>query len=93
MKQTACIFFFLISSITVTFSQTREYREKFTQGNYLVLEQNYLLALDYYLEAYKIDSSNCNINYKVGMCYLKTPTQKNLALPLFVINDTFEPAE
>jgi len=80
-KQIVLIFFFLISSITFTFSQTKDYREKFTQGNYLVLEQNYLLALDYYLEAYKIDSSNSNINYKVGMCYLKTPTQKNLALP------------
>ncbi|HET6227816.1 MAG TPA: hypothetical protein VFF27_16145, partial [Bacteroidia bacterium] len=81
MRQIALIFFFVIASVTVTFSQTKEYREKFTQGNFLVLEQNYLLALDYYLEAYRIDSSNANINYKVGLCYLKTPTQKNLALP------------
>lgn len=81
MKQTALIFFFLIANIASSFSQTKEYREKFTQGNLLVLEQNYLLALDYYLEAYKIDSSSANINYKVGMCYLKTPTQKNSALP------------
>jgi outer membrane protein OmpA-like peptidoglycan-associated protein len=81
MRQIALILFFVIASVTITFSQTKEYREKFTQGNYLVLEQNYLLALDYYLEAYKIDSSSSNINYKVGLCYLKTPTQKNLALP------------
>lgn len=81
MKQIALIFFFLIANVTLCFSQTKEYHEKFTQGNYLVLEQNYLLALDYYLEAYKIDSLNSNINYKVGMCYLKTPTQKDRALP------------
>jgi outer membrane protein OmpA-like peptidoglycan-associated protein len=81
MKQIAAaiLFFFTISS--TAFSQSREYREKFTQGNYLVLEQNYQLALDYYLEAYKIDSSNSNINYKIGLCYLQTATQKNLALP------------
>jgi outer membrane protein OmpA-like peptidoglycan-associated protein len=81
MKQIAAtiLFFFTISS--TAFSQSREYREKFTQGNYLILEQNYQLALDYYLEAYKIDSSNSNINYKIGLCYLQTATQKNLALP------------
>jgi outer membrane protein OmpA-like peptidoglycan-associated protein/tetratricopeptide (TPR) repeat protein len=81
MKQIAAtiLFFFTISS--TAFSQSRAYREKFTQGNYLVLEQNYQLALDYYLEAYKIDSSNANINYKIGLCYLQTATQKNLALP------------
>jgi outer membrane protein OmpA-like peptidoglycan-associated protein len=81
MKQIAAtiLFFFTISS--TAFSQSREYREKFTQGNYLILEQNYQLALDYFLEAYKIDSSNSNINYKIGLCYLQTATQKNLALP------------
>jgi outer membrane protein OmpA-like peptidoglycan-associated protein len=81
MKQIAAtiLFFFTISA--TAFSQSREYREKFTQGNYLILEQNYQLALDYYLEAYKIDSTNSNINYKIGLCYLQTPTQKNLALP------------
>jgi outer membrane protein OmpA-like peptidoglycan-associated protein len=81
MKQIAAtiLFFFTISH--TAFSQSKEYREKFTQGNYLILEQNYQLALDYYLEAYKIDSSNSNINYKIGLCYLQTATQKNLALP------------
>jgi outer membrane protein OmpA-like peptidoglycan-associated protein len=81
MKQIAATILFFLTICTSAFSQSREYREKFTQGNYLVLEQNYQLALDYYLEAYKIDSSNSNINYKIGMCYLQTATQKNAALP------------
>jgi outer membrane protein OmpA-like peptidoglycan-associated protein len=80
MKHFAFTFLFLIGITTCAFSQGREYREKFTQGNYLILEQNYQLALDYFLEAYKIDSSNANINYKIGLCYLQTPTKKNLAL-------------
>ncbi|HSH65890.1 MAG TPA: hypothetical protein VLB84_08850, partial [Bacteroidia bacterium] len=80
MKHFAFTFLFLIGITTCAFSQGKEYREKFTQGNYLILEQNYQLALDYFLEAYKIDSSNANINYKIGLCYLQTPTKKNLAL-------------
>ncbi len=81
MKQIAATILFFFTIANTVFSQNKEYREKFTQGNYLVLEQNYQLALDYYLEAYKIDSTNANINYKIGLCYLQTATQKNLALP------------
>lgn len=80
MKQLAFTLLLAIS-ITSSFAQGRSYREKFTQGNYLILEQNYELALDYFLEAYKIDSSNANINYKIGLCYLQTATQKKQALP------------
>lgn len=57
------------------------YREKVTEGNFLVLEQNYHHALQNYKEAYAIDSSNANINYKMGFCYLKLPNEKNKALP------------
>lgn len=80
MKQIAFTFLFFIGIATSSFSQGRVYREKFTQGNLLILEQNYQLALDYFLEAYKIDSTNANINYKIGLCYLQTPTEKNQAL-------------
>lgn len=57
-----------------------DYRELFTQGNLLILEENYPLALKYFLDAYKIDSANANINYKVGYCYLQSATEKNKAL-------------
>lgn len=81
MKQLAFTSLLVIGLITGSFAQGRAYREKFTQGNYLILEQNYQLALDYFLEAYKIDSTNANINYKVGLCYLQTATDKKMALP------------
>ncbi len=56
------------------------YKEKFTEGNYLILEENYPQALKVFLEAYKIDSTNSNINYKIGYCYLKTESSKQLSL-------------
>ncbi len=58
----------------------KTYREKFTQGNYLMLEKNYELALKYFKEAYQIDSSSANINYKLGLCYLQSASQKNKAV-------------
>lgn len=58
-----------------------DYRENFIQGNLLILEQNYPLALKYFLDAYKIDSTNANINYKIGFCYLQSANEKNKALP------------
>ncbi len=56
------------------------YNTKFTEGNYLILEENYPQALKVFLEAYKIDSTNSNINYKIGYCYLKTESSKALSL-------------
>ncbi|HET6228420.1 MAG TPA: hypothetical protein VFF27_19215 [Bacteroidia bacterium] len=58
-----------------------EYNQKFTEGNLLILEENYVQALKNFLWAYNIDSVNANINYKIGYCYLKTETEKTKALP------------
>ncbi len=52
------------------------YREKFTEGNYLIIEENFTQALKNFLEAYAIDSTNANINYKLGYCYMKSSTEK-----------------
>jgi outer membrane protein OmpA-like peptidoglycan-associated protein len=81
MKRNILICIFIFSS-TFTFSQvpTGDYREDFTQGNLLILEQNYSLALKYFKDAYSIDSSNANINYKLGFCYLQSASEKGLAL-------------
>jgi len=78
MKRITLLFLLLFSFLN-TYSQKAEYRQKFTEGNYLVLEGNYSLALKNFLEAYRIDSTNANINYKIGYCYLKNATERNKA--------------
>ncbi len=80
-KKYITVLFTLISICSFAQESKSDYREKFTQGNYLLLEQNYTLALNYFLSAYKIDSTNANINYKLGICYLKSAAEKNKALP------------
>jgi len=83
MKAKIYLLGLLICIFNTAFSQGNksDYRENFTQGNLLILEQNYPLALKYFLDAYKIDSTNANINYKLGFCYLQSANEKNKALP------------
>lgn len=52
------------------------YKEYFQEGSYLLLEDNYLMAKDNFEAAYQIDSSNANINYLLGICYLKSLNEK-----------------
>jgi outer membrane protein OmpA-like peptidoglycan-associated protein len=74
-----CIVLFCFSIQFASAQDASVYRDKFTEGNYLILEENYVQALKTFLEAYAIDSSNANINYKVGFCYMKSANEKNKA--------------
>jgi len=74
-------FFALAQLLVVAQNDKSSYRESFIQGDLLIMEENYEMALKSFLDAYKMDSTNANINYKVGLCYLKSATEKNKALP------------
>ncbi|HWY39115.1 MAG TPA: hypothetical protein VNY73_11185, partial [Bacteroidia bacterium] len=62
-------------------AQKKDYIKNFTEGNYLFLEKNYLMAEQSFELAYRADSLNANINYKMGICYLNIPAKKKLAVP------------
>jgi hypothetical protein len=55
------------------------FRKNYVEGNLNIGDNEYDIALQYFLFAYKYDSTNANINFKVGYCYLKNATQKHLA--------------
>ncbi|MBL0329957.1 MAG: PD40 domain-containing protein [Bacteroidetes bacterium] len=81
MQKIVILFFSIfIFNVSLNGQGKADYRQKFTEGNYLILEGNYALALQNFIEAYKIDSSNSNINFKVGLCYLRSETEKSKAL-------------
>lgn len=72
----------IISSSFALFSQTDEkksYKDYFTEGSYLILEENYPLALQNLKKAYEIDSTNANINFLIGECYLHSALEKSKA--------------
>lgn len=56
------------------------FKEKYKEANLLYLEKNYDNALKNFLELYRKDTTNANINYKVGLCYLNSANEKNKAL-------------
>ncbi|MBC7865573.1 MAG: PD40 domain-containing protein [Bacteroidia bacterium] len=76
------ILLFLFTA-SFTFAQRNKYKDFFTKGNDFLLEENYSLALQEFMNAYKIDSTNANINFKIGYCYTFHPSQKHLAEDYF----------
>lgn len=73
-------FLLLIFSLVLLSAQaqlpTGSYKDYFKEGSFLMLEENYDLALRNFLRAYEMDSSSANINYNVGACYLKSANDK-----------------
>jgi outer membrane protein OmpA-like peptidoglycan-associated protein len=81
MRNFLLLFFILFSTLYFEAQNSKNtYREKFIEGNHLMVEKNYPLALVNFKEAYLIDSSSANINYKLGVCYLQSGSQKYKAV-------------
>ncbi|MBK9284494.1 MAG: PD40 domain-containing protein [Sphingobacteriaceae bacterium] len=75
--------FLILFTLTIfshnLFSQVKAggtYKEYFMEGSYLMLEENYIQAKDNFQAAYEIDSTSANIHYLIGVCYLRSATQK-----------------
>lgn len=73
-----CFLAILITSISV-FSQPMtkgEFKQYFTQGSLMMLDNFYDTAVRTFLHIHKADPSNANVNYKIGICYLHLPSDK-----------------
>lgn len=81
LRRFTVILISLLLPLSLQSQNKSDYNSKFTEGNLLILEENYVQALKNFLWAYAIDSTNANINYKIGYCYLKTITERTKALP------------
>ncbi|MBL7922401.1 MAG: PD40 domain-containing protein [Bacteroidia bacterium] len=72
----------LLSSTLFIQSQVKSgasYKDYFLEGSYLLLEDNFILAQENFEAAYAIDSTNANVNYMLGVCYLHSALQKSKA--------------
>ena len=58
-----------------------QFRQMFTQGNLMILDNFYDTASKTFLALNQTDPSNANVNYKLGYCYLHLPGQKLKAIP------------
>lgn len=68
----------LIFLLGPAFSQTPAptYKDYFMEGSFLILENNFQKARENFIKAYDLDSSNANIQYILGFCYLQTDLHK-----------------
>lgn len=71
MKKYLLYFLFtLIAYNTVSQEYNKkDFKNKFQDAEYFFLFEDYKSALPLFLELYKMDSTNSNINYKIGVCY------------------------
>ena len=83
MKKLVIAFLFSIAIGHFAFAQIiadkGSYRKNFNEGCLNMGDNEFDVALKYFLFAYKYDSTNANINFKVGFCYLNSATFKHLA--------------
>jgi len=77
MKKYLLLFFtVLYYTVNSQIAPSGTYKDYFREGNFLLLEENYEMALKNFLRAYELDSSSANINYNVGLCYMKSAIHK-----------------
>jgi len=82
MKLRLIILLLLYSLKTIAQESDEDLRLYFSDAEYFLTEEEYIDALYDYLELYnKGFADNANINYRIGICYLNIPGQKDKAIP------------
>lgn len=79
---TVLVLFFHQTSFSQPLSKS-EFRQYFTQGNLMMLDNFHDTAVRTFLRLYQADPSNANVNYKIGVCYLNLPAEKLKAITYF----------
>jgi len=79
-KYLIVLFCFALSQFKGQTKPEGTYKEYVLEGNYLSLEDNYVMALQNYLHAYAIDSSSALLSYNIGLCYLNSHSNKEKAV-------------
>jgi len=67
-------------SLSASGQKKREIKEKFFEAESYVLYEEYNEALPGYLDLLKMYPENDNYRYRIGLCYLNTPGQKDKAI-------------
>jgi len=72
---------FILASTISGFSQNNSEKETFEDAEYFFASEDYTEALSAYLRLYKRGfQDNANINYRIGICYLNSNTEKEKAI-------------
>jgi len=77
---TALIIFSVLSAFSQENSLPKSFKELFSDAEYYFQYGDYREALTLYTQAQKLEPANHNINYRIGVCLLNIPGQKEKAL-------------
>jgi hypothetical protein len=62
-------------------TKKKSFSQRFSDAEHHLLNDNYFLALNIFLDLHNEQPDNANINYKVGFCYMNIQGSKLLAIP------------
>ncbi|MGC9344804.1 MAG: tetratricopeptide repeat protein, partial [Bacteroidales bacterium] len=83
LSLTTVLLFFL--SVIISFAQTEEEEESqinFYDGEFFLAEEDYRDALQAFIKVYEAGyQDNANVNYRIGICYLNIPGEKEKSIP------------
>ncbi len=79
MKRFLYTLFILLAFVTVT-AQTDDLKETFLEAESYFLFEEFNEALPLYLKIHRAEPENDNINYKIGVCFLNDPYQKEKSI-------------
>jgi hypothetical protein len=65
----------------ITDENKKSFSSRFSDAEFHIINENYLLALPLYLELHNEEPENANLNYKVGFCYMNITGEKLLSIP------------
>jgi hypothetical protein len=79
-KRIVCLL--IVSSVIfpIYAQDMKKNQELFLEAEYFLLYKDYSDALPYYLDLYESMPENSNLAFRIGLCYLNIPGQKNLAI-------------
>ncbi len=88
----------LLYVITVCGQAINDPKEDFLYGEFYLEQYKHQEALTFYLSALKYSPDNCNLNYRVGLCYMNIIGQQTKALPfleksVLEINENYVPGK
>lgn len=81
MKNKIVLLLSLLCAMPAFAQEDKDFRQKFTDGNYHIEYQNYGLAVPLFKELAAAEPDNSNLNYKVGFTIIKSNRNKRNAIP------------
>ena len=83
--------FYVLATTLILSTQLLLAQEELSDANTNFEDENYEVALKQYLKVYKKVANDAQVNYRIGVCYLKTNFDKKSSLKYLLKADSLKP--